>query len=109
MPCGTRRASLPAMRSSRQVLICVLLVLVCVWCAFHFRDDWQQLSLSSKNHVALSISLAAVLSLANYAIRALRWSFYLSRLGHRLTLRAAAITYVAGFAFAISPGKLGEL
>lgn len=109
MPRGTRRASQPIMRSSQQVIICVLLVLVCAWCAFHFREDWQQLSLSSKNHVVLSIALAAALSLANYAIRTLRWSFYLSRLGHRLTLRSAAITYVAGFAFAISPGKLGEL
>jgi uncharacterized protein (TIRG00374 family) len=97
------------MRSYRQLSVLTLLVIVVIWCAFHFESDWQQMSLASMNNAGRAITLAAALALVNYALRALRWSFYLSRLGHRLTLRSAAVTYVAGFAFTISPGKLGEL
>jgi glycosyltransferase 2 family protein len=95
------------MRILQQIGLFALLLLVGAWCAFHFRSDWQQISLSS--NAAGAIVLATTLSLVNYALRASRWSLYLSRLGHTVGFRFAAITYIAGFAFAISPGKLGEL
>jgi uncharacterized membrane protein YbhN (UPF0104 family) len=52
---------------------------------------------------------AACLSLLNYALRAIRWRWYLARLGHALSLRFIFVTYCAGFAFTLSPGKLGEV
>ena len=48
-------------------------------------------------------------SLAAYALRALRWSLLLAVFGHRLAFRQVVVSYVAGFAFTASPGKVGEL
>jgi glycosyltransferase 2 family protein len=55
------------------------------------------------------VLLAAALSLLNYALRIMRWRSYLLRLGHILPRRFAALTYVAGFAYTLSPGKVGEM
>lgn len=97
------------MRALRQIGMPALLLLLAGWCAFHFRADWQQMSISFTGSVAWAIALAAMLSIVNYALRAFRWSIYLARLGHFPGLGFAATTYIAGFAFAISPGKIGEL
>ncbi len=53
--------------------------------------------------------MASVLSLVNYALRIIRWRFYLAKLGHSVTLSFAARTFIAGFAYTLSPGKLGEM
>jgi uncharacterized membrane protein YbhN (UPF0104 family) len=55
------------------------------------------------------VALAVVLSLLNYGFRILRWRAYLARLGHSLTFRFCALTYIAGFAYTLSPGKVGEM
>jgi glycosyltransferase 2 family protein len=52
---------------------------------------------------------ASLLSLLNYGIRILRWRSYLVCLGHPLPHRFCASTYVAGFAFTLSPAKIGEM
>jgi uncharacterized membrane protein YbhN (UPF0104 family) len=48
-------------------------------------------------------------SLLNYVLRVVRWRWYLGRLGHPLTVGFSALSYVAGFAFTLSPGKVGEV
>ena len=53
--------------------------------------------------------LAIVLSVCNYLLRIARWKWYLARLGHRFGLQFTALTYLAGFAFTLSPAKLGEM
>jgi uncharacterized protein (TIRG00374 family) len=91
-------------------LIPHLLVLAfAVGCAFALRSDLQQVSLAPLLRSWDLVSLAAVLSLLNYALRIVRWRWYLARLGHRLPLRFAALTFVAGFAYTLSPGKVGEM
>ncbi len=55
------------------------------------------------------VLLAALLSLFNYALRILRWRGYLARLGHPIARRYAALTYTAGFAYTLSPAKVGEM
>ena len=45
----------------------------------------------------------------NYALRIQRWRLYLQHLGHRLAWRFCALSYMAGFAFTLSPGKVGEM
>jgi glycosyltransferase 2 family protein len=80
-----------------------------LWCALALRRDLTQLSLAPVLRAWDLLLLAALLSLANYALRILRWRSYLARLGHELTLGFSAVSYVAGFAFTVSPGKVGEL
>jgi glycosyltransferase 2 family protein len=53
--------------------------------------------------------LAALLSLLNYFFRIARWSVYLKRFGFRFPAAFTGLSYVAGFAFTLSPGKVGEM
>ena len=48
------------------------------------------------------------LSLLNYALRYLRWHFYLRARGHRLPAVRDAAIYCSGFALTTTPGKAGE-
>lgn len=49
------------------------------------------------------------LSLVNYALRYLRWHFYITRQGYRLAAAANLLYYTAGFAFITTPVKAGEV
>ena len=51
--------------------------------------------------------VAAVLT--NYAMRFLKWHFYLRRLSIPLAWRPSVLVFLAGFTMSITPGKLGEL
>jgi uncharacterized protein (TIRG00374 family) len=83
--------------------------LFAAWCVYALRGDLAQVSLAPVLRSWDLIVLAAVFSLLNYALRIIRWRSYLARLGHPLGLRFAALTYVAGFAYTLSPGKVGEM
>ena len=50
-----------------------------------------------------------LLSVLSYFIRYIRWSWLLSRAGHKVALLEGMLSYIAGFAFTVSPGKVGEL
>jgi uncharacterized protein (TIRG00374 family) len=60
-------------------------------------------------HFAWSAALlAAALAAGNYAVRWLRWEYYLRRLGIRIATRDSVLVFLAGFALTVTPGKLGE-
>jgi glycosyltransferase 2 family protein len=87
-----------------------LLILAFVaWCALALRGDLQQISLDSLLRSWNLLLWAGTLSVLNYAFRIIRWRWYLGRLGYRLPLRFAATTFLAGFAYTLSPGKVGEM
>lgn len=49
-------------------------------------------------------------TLFNYALRFLKWHFYLRQIGATgLTVRESARLFVGGFPLAVTPGKLGEV
>jgi uncharacterized protein (TIRG00374 family) len=79
------------------------------WSLFLVRNDLAQLSLAALAGSWDLVVLAMLLSLLNYALRIMRWRFYLGRLRHRVGLRFAALTYTAGFAYTLLPGKVGEM
>lgn len=49
------------------------------------------------------------LSCINYFLRFLRWHGYLQRLGASVPWHMSLLCYVAGFAYTLVPGKVGEL
>ena len=53
--------------------------------------------------ILLSLSVAAVL------LRYARWHWLLVRAGYRAKVFTGGLAYVAGFAFTVTPGKVGEL
>jgi len=55
------------------------------------------------------VPLVVAAVLANYALRFLKWHFYLWRLSIPLAWRPSALVFLAGFTMSITPGKLGEL
>jgi uncharacterized protein (TIRG00374 family) len=79
------------------------------WCAISLRGDLAQLSPAILLRAWPILLFAAVLSLLNYALRIVRWRYYLARLGHPVEPWFAALTFTAGFAYTVSPGKVGEM
>jgi glycosyltransferase 2 family protein len=80
-----------------------------IWCLFSLRSDLARMSIEPMIRSWDLVALALLLSLLNYGLRIFRWKFYLARLGYPLGLRFTAATYCAGFAYTLSPGKVGEM
>jgi uncharacterized protein (TIRG00374 family) len=80
-----------------------------IWCALSLRGDLARLSFEPVLQSWDLLALAALLSLLNYALRILRWRTYLSLMGYPLKLAFTGLSYLAGFAYTLSPGKVGEM
>lgn len=79
------------------------------WCAVSFRADIAQIRLEQVWAARYTMLFVVLLSLGNYALRVTRWWVYFRCLGHSLPFGFIGLTYLAGFAFTLSPGKLGEM
>lgn len=93
----------------RKLAVYGLFAVFAVWCVTAFRKDIAQVDPSQLQAGWGAVLLAGGLSLVNYALRVWRWRLYMTRLGHSLPWRFVALTYMAGFAFTLSPGKIGEM
>jgi uncharacterized protein (TIRG00374 family) len=93
----------------RRIAPYLLVLAFAAWCATALRGDLAQLSPAPLAHSWNIVLLAALLSLLNYALRITRWRSYLARLGYSVPSGFAALTFTAGFAYTLSPGKLGEM
>lgn len=87
----------------------LIVLLFLVWCAITFRTDIGQIQFAPVWAARDAVFVAALLSLFNYALRVIRWSVYLAGMGYPVPLRFAGLTYLAGLAFTLSPGKVGEM
>lgn len=99
----------PAAPWWRRALVYGVFAVFAVWCVTAFRKDIAQIDLSPVREGWPLVLAATALSLFNYALRVVRWQLYLRRLGHVLPWRFVSLTFMAGFAFTLSPGKLGEM
>jgi uncharacterized protein (TIRG00374 family) len=86
-----------------------LMVTFVLACAYGLRHDIALISFTSIARSWDLVLLAALCSLLNYALRIVRWQRYMARLGFPLPLGFTSLTYLAGFAFTVSPGKVGEM
>ena len=93
----------------RRALIYGVTLAFLVWCGLAFRRDIEQIDLRPLASGWLAVLAAGALSLGNYVLRIVRWQMYLRRLGHHFPWRFVSMTFMAGFAFTLSPGKLGEM
>lgn len=98
-----------SMRHVKPYGLYLLIALFAGWCFVQFRADIAKLSLEPVLAAPHLVTVAALLSLCNYGLRIVRWRAYLGHWGHVLTYRFAALTFTAGFAFTLSPGKVGEM
>ncbi len=70
--------------------------------------DFHGLVLALENfslHILLAVGL---LALGNYALRFLKWHWYLSSMKHRIPPGPNALVFVSAFAFTVTPAKAGE-
>lgn len=87
----------------------ILAAMFAVACLYGLRADIATISLAPLARGWDLLVLAMGCSLLNYALRIIRWQRYLARLGHSMPLMFVSLTYLAGFAFTVSPGKVGEM
>lgn len=96
------------MRHKHKLMSFVLLAFAVI-CLLALHKDLATVSLVPVLHAWPLLMGAIVLSLINYMLRITRWQWYLARLGHHFNFSFSGLTYVAGFAFTLSPGKVGEV
>jgi glycosyltransferase 2 family protein len=97
------------MQSPSRYLFPGLLAAFAAVCLYGLRNDIALISFAPLAHSWDLVALAALCSLLNYALRIVRWQRYLARLGRSLPFGFTSLTYIAGFAFTVSPGKVGEM
>jgi uncharacterized membrane protein YbhN (UPF0104 family) len=87
----------------------VIVAGVAVLALFSVYADVRELGQRLRGFHWPALAAAVGLALVNYALRFVRWSLYLAHAGLSVPLRIRALTFLAGFALSITPGKLGEL
>lgn len=97
----------PAQAARRAALwaIAVVVLIAVVVPAIGIDDLWPHLA---RLDVAILVTILA-LSLLNYAVRALRWHVLSQALRLPVPWGRNTLYYIAGFAFGITPGKVGEV
>lgn len=94
---------------AKGVLSYLVIAAFAVWCVRSLSKDAAQIHLSALDGSLGVVALSGALSLANYAFRIVRWHVYLRHLGRAVPFGLSALSYMAGFAFTLSPGKVGEM
>ena len=82
---------------------------VAVLASFSIYADLSEIGDRLRGFGWWSFVAALGLALVNYVLRLVRWSLYLAHTGLAVPLRIRVLTFLAGFALSITPGKLGEL
>ncbi|MFN0244885.1 MAG: YbhN family protein [Planctomycetota bacterium] len=92
---------------ARRLLVLVLCALL-VYAAFAFWADFSAVRQSLANFPWVLVPVALALSFANHAVRFLRWERYRRLLAIELDRRTSWLVYLSGFAWTVTPGKMGE-
>ena len=87
------------------LILLTVVVFVGLFSYGDFRDLGGQLSRFPVIYLLAALGLA----FANYALRFLRWSYYLHFLKIEVPFVSSVLVFLAGLAMAITPGKAGEL
>ena len=90
-------------------LVAGLVVGVAVYVGFSIWADVGQVGQALRSFHWRYALLACLLAAVNYALRFLRWQFYLRKVGvTNVSTRDSLQVFLAGFALTVTPGKLGE-
>ena len=102
-------AATPAARGLVKKVLIATLVGALVFAALSLYGDVNALraNLSAFNWWMLVGALA--LATGNYALRFLRWQYYLTRIDVHLPYGESALIFLSGFVMSVTPGKVGEV
>jgi len=101
------RPAAPGQLTRRIVIATLLGGLVFIALALYSDLDKLRANLSAFDGSALALAL--LLATANYALRFIRWQYYLRRLDLEVPTGESALVFLAGFVMSVTPGKVGEM
>lgn len=87
----------------------ILLIAIALYGAFVAWTGYGDIRESLRGFQVSRFLLAVALATANYVLRIVRWEFYLRRLGIRIPPVDSALSFLSGFAFTMTPSKVGEV
>lgn len=96
------------MKAGRAVAVAAILAVLVLVGAGLFAD-LGKLRASLTEFAGWRAAAACGLVLGNYALRTVRFRYYLAKLRIAVTWREAGQVFVAGFLFTVTPGKMGEV
>lgn len=96
-------------RKLQNRLIASVLFGLLVYIALAIFGDVRSVAASLKEFDWVVLPVIFLLALLNYALRFLRWAYYLRVLSIRLPLSESVTIFMSGLAMSISPGKMGEV
>jgi uncharacterized protein (TIRG00374 family) len=90
-------------------IVLVIIIAIIMYIVFLFTGDISKVKLVV-NEIPLNIYLFSLLcAFCGYVIRTIKWNYSLQQIGAEVPIMRSAEIFFIGTAFAISPGKLGEL
>lgn len=92
----------------RKVMIGTLLGAL-VFAGLSLYADLSKLADSLSTFAWTAFAWALVLATGNYALRYLRWHYYLRRIDVDVPHGESALVFLSGFVMSVTPGKLGEV
>jgi uncharacterized protein (TIRG00374 family) len=92
----------------RNILIWTVLSAVIVFILLSFISDLEAMKEALAGFPPILLIPLALLSLANYILRYVKWHWYLKLLGHRIKRFPNFLVFLSGFALTVTPGKVGE-
>jgi uncharacterized protein (TIRG00374 family) len=84
-------------------------ILISLYIIFTLFSDLEVVVLNIQEIGKQELAIAVGLFLVTAGLRAIRWHFFLKWLGIQIPFRRNLIYYLAGYAFVISPGRVGEI
>jgi glycosyltransferase 2 family protein len=98
----------PISRTKRRVLILVALSVAVIYVGATVLTDTSKAQEALAQLGWAGCILVLALSALNYILRFYRWQNFLARLGRVLPTPLHLLYYISGFAFTVSPAKVGE-
>ena len=80
-----------------------------LYVAFAAWAGWHQVAERLSVFAVPTALLALALAAANYAVRFVKWEYYLRRLEVRIPSGSSLAIFLSGFALTVTPGKIGEV
>lgn len=91
-----------------KIVLLIVLLSIIGYFLFTLWAGWKNVVGAVQQVGLFGIMTALSLSLTNYALRFLRWQYFLKILGYSIPWPASLRIYIAGFSLTTTPGKTGE-
>ena len=87
----------------------MLLILLGIYIIFILSSDVSKIQGNLKNIQYSYFIFAIILWVASELVRIFRWHLFLKEIEDKVPFKANVFYYLAGFAFSLSPGRIGEV